>query len=122
MLLTDPNRLLIKVRPRKRKRHSRRFRGRIYWRDAGMCAYCGDRVPFCVATLDHVIPLVSGGSDTRKENFCIACLKCNNKKGPLELETLDDLDPYNLSIKFQKVTEAAQNRKGHYPEWVAALV
>ena len=126
MILTTAARELIDlqnpIRRSKRIRVSRRFRQRIYWRDNGRCVFCDVPVPFEKATLDHITPLIRSGRTRSKENVAISCLKCNNKKGPLELETLDDLAPQNLWVKFQKVTEAAQNRKGHYPEWVAALV
>lgn len=42
----------------------------------GRCAYCGR--PF--ETLDHIVPLVSGGGTT-KTNVLPCCLECNQQKG-----------------------------------------
>ena len=41
-----------------------------------LCVYCGDEGK----TLDHVIPLFRGGSDT-EDNLVVACKSCNSSKG-----------------------------------------
>ena len=110
------------VKSKKSRRKSKRFRHRIYWRDNGLCQYCFKPVPFSTATLDHITPLVHGGSNTAKENFCIACFQCNNEKGPLEMEHLDDLSPTILWLKFERVSTDAKMRKGHYCEYISTLV
>lgn len=84
------------------RRKRKRFKCRVYWRDKGICQYCDKKVPFVEATLDHVTPLVHGGSDTQKENFVIACGPCNKAKAQLILEFLDDLEPLRLAEKFQR--------------------
>ena len=95
---------LLKVQKPHRKIRSRRkrkrFRCRIYWRDRGLCQYCDKRVPFEKMTLDHIVPLVAGGSDRHKENFCTACKSCNEAKAQLLLEVLGDLAPEALKKKF----------------------
>ena len=95
-------RKLPKVRGRRKRR---RFRQRIFWRDRGICAYCDRPVKYVDATLDHITPLVHGGSDTQKENFCISCSTCNKQKAQLMLEILDDLEPDKLRLKFAKAYE-----------------
>lgn len=48
------------------------------------CAYCGvENVPFQV---EHIHPKAKGGSN-RISNLCLACEKCNTKKGTLNIET-----------------------------------
>ena len=43
----------------------------------GLCAYCNERRPL---TMDHVVPLVSGGAHD-VENVVAACGPCNQSKG-----------------------------------------
>ena len=54
------------------------------------CAICGRKglKPFRVrkhkvATLDHIVPIVEGGSWKDPQNFQIACNRCNNDKDTL---------------------------------------
>ena len=90
------------IRKRHGRRKRRRFKQRIFWRDGGLCAYCFEKVPYDKSTLDHIVPLVHGGSDRHKENFTIACEPCNRKKAQLLLEELADLAPDVLKKKFAK--------------------
>jgi 5-methylcytosine-specific restriction endonuclease McrA len=47
------------------------------------CAYCGiENVPFQV---EHIHPKAKGGSN-RISNLCLACEKCNTKKGTQDIE------------------------------------
>jgi len=60
----------------------------IYVRDEGICRNCGTECPFYRATVDHIIPLALGGSDTRA-NVQLAHLTRNQQKGPrVTLSTL----------------------------------
>lgn len=98
----------------KRVRFSRRFKQRIYWRDGGCCVYCDRPVAFKDATMDHITPLVHGGKNRSKENIATSCKPCNRAKGPLELETMDDLAPDILWVKFDRMCEQTANRKGSF--------
>ena len=104
----------------KRVRVSRRFRQRIFWRDGGICQLCEKPVRFDESTLDHVHALTRGGKNRDKANIILAHRKCNDIKGPLELQELADLDPYALERKFYEVTKQAKETKGHYVQWAAA--
>lgn len=44
----------------------------------GLCHYCGQKMT--EPTLDHVVPLSKGGSDSF-DNTVAACLECNKSKG-----------------------------------------
>lgn len=44
------------------------------------CSYCGRKLTFAQATLDHVFPQSLGGH-SGLGNLVIACEKCNKKKG-----------------------------------------
>ena len=105
----------------RRKRLSRRFRQRIFWRDGGKCVYCEQPVEFAKATMDHVSPLVGGGHSRSKENIVTACRNCNNKKAQLVIDDLQDLAPDALYMKFYHTTKTVATRKGHYPEYINSL-
>jgi hypothetical protein len=55
------------------------LRMKIMQRDAWTCGYCGTTTgPFDV---DHIVPLIQGGSNTLEDNLICACAKCNRAKG-----------------------------------------
>lgn len=59
---------------------------RIYNRQNGLCAYCGQRRNIKYMTVDHIIPLSKGGSN-KETNLQCTCKMCNYFKGnslPLE--------------------------------------
>lgn len=88
-------------RPRRPRYSQRRFRQRLFWRDNGMCRYCGRLLRFDEATIDEVHPMVHGGERVMS-NAVISCWKCNHKKGPLLLE-----DPGDLSVDALKARWAS---------------
>lgn len=55
-------------------------RRNIFERDRSTCQYCGERVPKCDLTIDHVVPRSRGGRDTW-DNLVLACVPCNVRKG-----------------------------------------
>lgn len=57
-----------------------------------VCQYCGMPLDSSNATIDHVIPLSRGGTDT-PDNKVWACKTCNHRKG--------DLLPYELPEEFK---------------------
>lgn len=52
---------------------------RQYKRQRGRCYYCGHKVPWRKHHVDHVIPLIKGGSNG-PSNLVIACPTCNCRK------------------------------------------
>jgi len=53
----------------------------------GICHYCGKKFSAEQLTMDHVLPIVQGGSST-KSNVVAACKSCNAAKGhrsPLDM-------------------------------------
>lgn len=54
-------------------------RSLILQRDNYICQYCGKRLVFKTATLDHVKPKSRGGKYIWKNLVC-SCYQCNNKK------------------------------------------
>ena len=47
-------------------------------REETSCTYCGDPRRFAM-TIDHVVPRVRGGKNTR-HNLCACCIRCNLMK------------------------------------------
>lgn len=57
-----------------------RKRVKVWHRDKKRCHICGEKVDLSVATLDHLIPISSGGGDNL-DNLAIAHRECNLKRG-----------------------------------------
>jgi 5-methylcytosine-specific restriction endonuclease McrA len=68
--------------PRPVRRHtsrSRKVKRRRLWQSHPFCVYCGCALTLEVATLDHVVPLSKGGTNSA-DNLVLACQSCNRKK------------------------------------------
>lgn len=63
-----------------RKTLSRSIRERVIARDGLTCAYCRSVLDPEDVTIDHVVPVVRGGTD-ELTNLAISCRPCNSKKG-----------------------------------------
>lgn len=62
---------------------------RVIWPNSGgKCCYCGKKLKFRDATIDHFIPQVKGG-ETDAINCVIACDWCNGKKANRVFETIE---------------------------------
>jgi len=78
-VIIDPNVVL----PYRRK-NLRGFKKRVWTKSYGFCYYCGKKIKFEEMTIDHIIPLIDDG-ETILENLAPCCMKCNIKKGVLNL-------------------------------------
>ena len=58
----------------------------IYLRDGCACAYCGATVESAnkPLSLDHLIPCSKGGGN-HEGNLITCCLKCNSRRGDMDL-------------------------------------
>jgi len=63
----------------KRKVFSRTERERIYWKNNGKCAICGQALNINFFTVDHIFPLERGGTN-EFANLQPACYPCNAAK------------------------------------------
>ena len=61
------------------------LRAAIFSRDGGRCLYCGASFADAPLTVDHVVPVVRGGSDDAT-NLATACEACNREKGVIHLD------------------------------------
>jgi len=71
---------------------SRKTRFDVFKRDAFICQYCGASAPDVQLHVDHIIPVIDGGSDDLA-NLITACAACNFGKGA---RTLDGSGPPGL--------------------------
>jgi len=53
---------------------------KLFKRDCGLCAYCGDSIHESHAEAEHIIPNSRGGKYTWM-NLVISCRPCNQRKG-----------------------------------------
>lgn len=63
---------------------ARSARQRVFERDGYTCQYCGSQLDQRNATIDHLIPLASGGLN-ELTNFVTCCRACNEKKANIPL-------------------------------------
>lgn len=78
---------------------------RLYKIEKGVCAYCGNHIPFSEATKDHIYPRSLGGSND-DFNLALACRKCN----------ADKADTFPFYNKDGKIPEGAKARLFHVPD------
>ena len=81
------NWLMLHTRPNERRIHPTE---RVAWpqglkqelmrRQNNTCAYCGNRKTAGTLEIDHVVPVVRGGSND-KSNLQVICAPCNQRKG-----------------------------------------
>ena len=66
--------------PRRRK-ISPRIQEQVRQRARHLCEYChtSEQWQYVRFTVDHIVPLVQGGSDTL-DNLALACFHCNRRK------------------------------------------
>lgn len=67
---------------RKEREKARDLRQSQWWknlRGRGECYYCHTRVPPKELTMDHIVPIVRGGT-SNKSNIVACCKDCNSKK------------------------------------------
>ena len=57
----------------------RENRIKVHERDGYKCRYCGKQLTRVTCTLDHVTPVVAGGTNAL-DNLVTACLGCNSRK------------------------------------------
>lgn len=49
-------------------------------RQNSQCLYCGARLEFGEAEMDHIVPRTNGGSNNRRTNLAAVCKDCNSSK------------------------------------------
>ncbi len=70
-----------------RKAISTRTRFEVFKRDGFKCLYCGRTPPSVLLHVDHIIPVCSGGDNSR-DNLATSCDKCNLGKSGVSLTAI----------------------------------
>lgn len=91
-LLSPPDRISDKAIKKRKRRIGQAFgsyRGEMFRRQKGRCAYCCIAMSWDTtatgATVDHVVPISKGGKNKRG-NLVLACRRCNNAKADMDAE------------------------------------
>lgn len=85
----------------KRKAIGPKKRFEIFKRDLFTCQYCGRTPPQVVLEVDHVVPVVEGGTNT-EVNLLTSCWECNSGKGGTSLEQITQPIEQRLEIAKEK--------------------
>ena len=70
---------------KKRKPIGKKTRFEVFKRDSFTCQYCGDSAPDVVLHVDHIKPVIKGGTNELL-NLITACISCNLGKGHRSLD------------------------------------
>lgn len=92
------------VRIVKRKSFTQTERTNIYDRNHGRCAICGRYVSFTDFTVDHIIPISKGGTNSM-DNLQCACKTCNLIK--------QDILPDDLIDKLSEIIIYQTKKSGN---------
>lgn len=92
-----------------RKAIGKRLRFSIFERDLFTCQYCGKTPPKVVLHIDHIIPVVAGGTND-PENLRTSCSDCNLGKGKRKLKS-KALNPIDAMRRMQEAAEDVETAK-----------
>jgi hypothetical protein len=98
-----------KEQPNKRRAISKGTRFSIFSRDGYQCRYCGRQSDVVELVIDHVIPVVQGGTNDH-ENLITACQECNAGKAaktPTQ-SAPSETDRLRLAQEMREQESAAQ--------------
>lgn len=95
-----------------RKAVSKRLRFAVFARDGFTCRYCGQQSDAAPLVVDHMLPVVAGGTNDL-ENLVTACEPCNQGKAAKTLEQYapneaDRLSRLQEQHEQMRVAEAAR--------------
>lgn len=91
-----------------RKPVSKRVRFEVFKRDGFCCVYCGRVPPTVMLEVDHIIPVVGGGSND-EGNLVTSCFDCNRGKSDVPLTVA----PEALADRGERIAEAEAQLAGY---------
>ena len=78
-------------------------------RYVGKCIHCSTSLVVMsetgstLATIEHIVPLIAGGSGTDLMNLALSCSRCNNQKGiHHDAKQLDDRGEFVINLLLRK--------------------
>lgn len=94
-----------------------RLRFDVLARDRYTCRYCGRKAPDVELVVDHIVPVVKGGTN-EPANLVTACEDCNSGKGKRHsggvVETRDDLYRSNLELASDAIARLERHIGGNH--------
>lgn len=93
----------------KREPISKKTRFNIFTRDGFKCQYCGRSAGEVVLEIDHIIPVVEGGTNDPL-NLTTACFDCNRGKGKQQLEPEQFIDSQITELKDLQLLKEKQEQ------------
>ncbi len=81
-----------------RKSLSKKTRFEVFKRDSFACQYCGAKAPDVILEVDHIKPVVEGGTNDMI-NLITSCFDCNRGKGKTKLKDNPILDKQRAQIE-----------------------
>lgn len=100
---------------------SKRLRYEVLRRDGFTCRYCGAKAPDVEITVDHVNPVVLGGSSTA-ENLVAACRDCNAGKTSTTPDTPIVGDVESDALRWALAMKTAANVQYEQRARIAAYI
>lgn len=97
---------------------SKRLRFEVLRRDSHTCRYCGDSAPDVKITIDHVVPVSLGGTDTA-ENLVAACVDCNGGKSSSQPDAEFVKQVEEDAFEWKRTVKDALRRESK--EWPAVV-
>lgn len=101
-----------------RKALSKRVRFEVFKRDDFQCRYCGARAPEVLLHVDHVLPVVEGGTNSL-DNLVAACDQCNLGKGAKNLGEKSAPVAQDAASTLGQRTEQLAEYRTAMAEWTA---
>ncbi len=104
-----------RIRPTERVAWPKGLKQELMRRQNNTCVYCGHRRTARTLEIDHIVPVVRGGSND-KSNLQVICGQCNQRKG---LQTDEEFrDRYSSLVPKRRLT--APRRRISQDEFKAA--
>jgi hypothetical protein len=121
----------VVIERKQREPLSKKIRFEVFKRDSFKCQYCGRSAPDVILNVDHIIPVVAGGTNDIM-NLITSCFDCNSGKGARQLsdntiiqKQYNELEKLNerreqleMMIEWRKGLECLQNTELEYFESV----
>jgi 5-methylcytosine-specific restriction endonuclease McrA len=97
----------------KRTPIGKKLRFEVFKRDSFTCSYCGKRPPEATLEIDHIDPVVKGGTN-EISNLLTSCFDCNRGKGSTELSNV----PRSIAESTEEIKERESQIK-EYRKYIA---
>ena len=101
-----------------RKSISKKIRFEIFKRDSFTCQYCGESAPKVILEVDHIKPVINGGTNDIL-NLITSCFDCNRGKSKREL---DDNSMVSKQHNQAKLLQERTSQIEMMAEWQLSLI